>query len=147
MNDKKDGHLKVEITINGKNHHTDRGKNAVEELRRLAEVPPAEVLCQLKDGKYTDLGNEEHIEIHGGEVFASHYKEHPCPEITINGKKYHTHAGRNSVEHLRHLGHVPADEILSEFKHGKFVDLDNNAHVEIHGGEVFASHVQSGGSS
>ena len=140
-------HQDVEITINGKKHQARRGEHSIEELRRLGDVPAAEMLCELKDGKYTDFDNKAHVEIHGREVFASHYKEHRLPEITINGTPYHTHAGKNSVEHLRHIGHVPTDEILSEFKHGKFVDLDNGAHVEIHGGEVFASHTPSGGSS
>jgi hypothetical protein len=68
-------------------------------------------------------------------------------EIKINGTTYKTHEGSNSVEHLRQLGNVPADEILAEFKNGQFVDLPNNGHVEIHGGEIFASHKPSGGSS
>jgi hypothetical protein len=42
---------------------------------------------------------------------------------------------------------VPEDEILSEFKDGQFVDLADNANVMIHGGEVFAGHRKSGGSS
>lgn len=77
-----------------------------------------------------------------------HHKEHHHKvKITINGKEYETHPGVNTVEHLRHLGKVPADEILSEFKNGQLIDLDDKGHVEIHGGEVFASHIKSCGSS
>ena len=56
-------------------------------------------------------------------------------EIKINKDFYKTHVGENSVAHLKDIGHVPSGEILSEFKHGQFVDLADNAHVEIHGGE------------
>jgi cell division protein ZapA (FtsZ GTPase activity inhibitor) len=143
----KEHHQKVEITINGKKYHVRGGNTAVEELRHLADVPHAEILCQLHDGKYTDLEEKAHIEIRGCEVFAGHFTEHHLVEITINGKKHETRAGNNSVEHLRHLGRVPDDEILSQFKAGKYVDLDNKAHVEIHGCEIFASHIKSGGSS
>jgi hypothetical protein len=72
---------------------------------------------------------------------------HVKVEITINNKQYKTHSGNNSVEHIRHLGAISADEILAELINGQFVDLDNHDHVQIHGGEVFASHVPNGGSS
>jgi len=137
----------VAITINKHTHETRRGQNSVEHLKHLGSVPADETLVEIKGDKHHPLENNGHVEIHGGEVFLSHKKEHHEVEITINGKKRHTHRGNNSVEHLRKLGHVPADEILSQFKGGVFVDLANDAHVEICGGEVFASHVQSGGSS
>jgi hypothetical protein len=68
-------------------------------------------------------------------------------EISINSKKFSTERGKNSVEHLRALGSVPASEILSELKNGKFHDLKSDGHVEIKGAEVFVSHPPSGGSS
>ncbi len=67
--------------------------------------------------------------------------------ITINGKQYETHRGNNPVEHLRNLGKVPADEVFSQFINNQFVDLDDKAHIVIHGGEIFASHIKSCGSS
>jgi cell division protein ZapA (FtsZ GTPase activity inhibitor) len=141
-------HQLVTITINNRKHETRRGENSVEHLKHLGSVPGDETLVEVKGDKHLPLEDNGHVEISGGEVFLSHKKEHHHEvEITINGKKYHTHRGNNSVEHLRHLGQVPAEEILSQFKGGVFVDLANNAHVEICGGEVFASHVQSGGSS
>jgi hypothetical protein len=141
-------HHLVTVTINNHKHETHRGQNSVEHLKHLGSVPADEILVEVKGDKHHPLENNGHVEIHGGEVFLGHKKEHHHEvEITINGKKYHTHRGDNSVEHLRQLGKVPPDEILSQFKGGVFVDLANNAHVEICGGEVFASHVQSGGSS
>jgi len=68
-------------------------------------------------------------------------------KITINGKEYETHRGNNTVQHLRNLGNVPADEVFSQFINNQFVDLDDKAHLQIQGGEIFASHVKSAGSS
>jgi len=68
-------------------------------------------------------------------------------EILINSTKFQVERGNYAVEKLRTIGSVPANEILSELKGGKFHDLQNNAHVEIKGGEVFVSHPASGGSS
>jgi hypothetical protein len=48
---------------------------------------------------------------------------------------------------LRKLAGIPTTEILSQLKDGKFEDLDNEAHVKIHGHEVFVSHPPSAGSS
>jgi hypothetical protein len=142
----KEHHL-PKITINGKECHTHPGKNSVEHLRHLGHVPADEVLSQISDGKPVDLKDDAYVEIHGGEVFVSHKREHHKVEIKINNVAYKTHPGENSVAHLRELGHVPVDEILAQFKDGQFIDLANNVCVEIHGGEIFASHKPSGGSS
>ena len=76
-----------------------------------------------------------------------HIHAHRKVAITINGNTVLTHKGRNSVHHIRNIGKVPSDEIFSEYKNGDFSDLDNNEHVEICGGEIFASHTTSCGSS
>jgi hypothetical protein len=68
-------------------------------------------------------------------------------EISINSQKLSIERGNHTVVELRTLGNVPSTEILSELKNGKFHDLPNNAHVHIKGGEVFVSHLPSGGSS
>ena len=83
---------------------------------------------------------------HHGHVHCRN-KDHKQVEISIDGKPYRTHAGDNSVQHLRKLGHVPEINILSELRQGKFEDLDNNGHVKIRGHEVFVSHPPSTGSS
>jgi hypothetical protein len=74
-------------------------------------------------------------------------KHHHEVVVSINGVEYKTHAGDNSVKHLRKIGNVPADEVLSEFTGGKFDDLSDDAHVKIKGGEIFTSHVKTGSSS
>ena len=68
-------------------------------------------------------------------------------EISINSAKFQVERGNYEVQKVRAIGNVPPNEILSELKGGKFHDLENNAHVEIKGGEVFVSHAPSGGSS
>ena len=134
----------VRVEIDGTHHETHWGENTVEHLKRIGRVPEHNILGEIKDGKLVQLGKEAIVFIHGGEVFTSHKS---LVKITINNKPHETHPGENSVGHLRRLGQVPADEILSEFKNGQFLDLADGGSVEIHGGEIFASHRPSGGSS
>ena len=140
---------KVRVTINGRDHETHQGGNTVEHLRQLGKIPVDEILGELKkDHQWVSLDDKGQLEIHGGEIFASYHKDHPHKVmIIINGKEYHTHPGINPVEHLRHIGHVPTGDVLSEFKDGQWIDLKDDAYVEIQGGEKFASHVPSSGSS
>jgi len=96
-----------------------------------------------RHNRLCDIGVRHHHHVH------CRHKHHERREveIRINGKKYETTRGRNSVEHIRKLGHVPATDVLSELKHNKPIDLPNDGYVEIRGGEVFVSHVPSGGSA
>lgn len=68
-------------------------------------------------------------------------------EVSINGRKYKTQAGKNSVQHLKALDGISPSDILSELRGAKFVDLKDTDHVQIKGGEVFVSHPPSAGSS
>ena len=72
----------------------------------------------------------------------SRHEDHHHHEvhININKSEHKTHTGKNAVEHLKHLAGVPKDEVLSEFKHHEFINLGNEGHVEIRGGEIFVSH-------
>ncbi len=148
-NEQKEHHHKVKVTINGKDHETHQGINTVEHLRQLGKVPANEMLGELKeDHTWVSFDDKASLKIQGGEIFTSYHKDHQHKvSIVINDKEYKTHRGINTVEHLRHLGNVPPDDIFSQFKDGQFIDLENNAHVEIHGGEIFASHNKSCGSS
>jgi hypothetical protein len=139
----------VEITVNKRVHKTHAGENSVDHLKKLGNVPEGEILSEVKHEKLTELKDNACVEIHGGETFVSHHREHHhhSVEIKINNVVRKTHPGENTVTHLRKLGEVPGDEVLAEFKGGQFVDLSDTAHVEIHGGEIFASHKPSGGSS
>jgi hypothetical protein len=97
----------------------------------------------------TEIDSKERIGGHGERRTFHARKHHHHKEVTvnINGTDRLTHHGKNSVKHLRKIGEVPAEEVLSEFKDGAYIDLDDNAHVEICGGEVFTSHVKTGKSS
>jgi hypothetical protein len=114
-------------------------------IRELFEIPDHVAL-------FRDLHspNDQPIEINSRVEFADgpvFYTRILTVEVSINGRKYPTHLGKNSVAHLRTLGSVPANEILSQLKDGRFEDLQNDGHVEIKGGEVFISHPPSAGSS
>jgi hypothetical protein len=67
--------------------------------------------------------------------------------ITINGQPFEVHEGNHPVVELKNLAHIPKEDVLCLVKDGKLIDLDDKAHLDIHGGEVFASHKPSGGSS
>jgi hypothetical protein len=97
-----------------------------------------------RNRKLCDAGIGNHHHVHCRHRHQEHGKK---VDISINGKRYRTHTGDNSVEHLRKLGGIPATDILSQLKQGKFEDLDNAAHVKIHGNEIFVSHPPSAGSS
>ncbi|HEX3718947.1 MAG TPA: hypothetical protein VH595_13340 [Verrucomicrobiae bacterium] len=142
--DEKPHKQKAKITINAKLYEVHPSPASVEHLKHLAGIGAGDMLEQEVHGHLHRLADDGAVEIHGGEAFVSKPK---VVGIKINTKEYHTHPGKNSVEHIRHLGQVPADEVLSEFKNGAFVDLPNNGHVQIHGAEIFASHRPTGGSS
>ena len=95
-----------------------------------------------KHGCLHEHGIKHHHRLH----CRHRHHENTIVEITINGRIQKTHRGKNTVQHLKAIGEVPPGEVLAEFK-GEFVDLDDNAVVEICGHEVFASHVKSAGSS
>lgn len=67
---------KVLITINGKGYHVLPGRHSVVQLKNLAEpkIPEEDTLCIIIDGIPKPLENKGHVEIRGGEVFASN-----CP--------------------------------------------------------------------
>lgn len=149
-NDKDRGHNhKVKITINSKRFEVEGGPTKVKHLKVLANIALDDVLAKQEHGKLHDLEDEGKVTVQDGDVFVSHKRNHDHHPVSvkINGEDYNTHKGENSVAHLKQLGKVPEGEILSQFKDGAFVDLADNASVNIIGCEVFASHRPTGGSS
>jgi hypothetical protein len=67
--------------------------------------------------------------------------------ITINTTEYQVHPGNHPVAELRNLGGIPKEEILCIFVDGEFKPLSDKDHVDIKGGEIFASNCPSGGAS
>lgn len=114
-------------------------------IRELFELPKSVALFRdLHSPNDVAIELNAAADFNDGPVF---YTRIRVVEVSINGKKYATHPGNNSVEHLKVLGGVPTGDVLSELKDGKFVDLKDTEQVRIKGGEVFVSHPPSAGSS
>ena len=73
----------------------------------------------------------------------------PGPEvkIQINGVSKLIHRGRRTVVEIKKLGDVPLADELEQLIDGKLTPLPDDGAVTIKGGEVFVSHVRSGGSA
>lgn len=73
----------------------------------------------------------------------------PGPEvkITINKVVKKIHRGRHTVVEIKTLGGVPLADELEQLIDGKLKPLPDDGAVTIKGGEIFMSHVRSGGSS
>ena len=69
--------------------------------------------------------------------------------ITINGKQYQVHAGNHPVVELKNIPtpKIPKEDTLCQMIDGEARPLNDSAHVDIKGGEVFASSCPSGGAS
>ena len=87
-----------------------------------------------------------------GPVFYTRTNEHNQPhlvQITINGKPYQVRPGNHPVVELKNLADpkIPKEDILCIMVDGVPKPLDDKDHVDIKGGEVFASNCPSGGAS
>ena len=67
--------------------------------------------------------------------------------ITIDNEPYEVHKGNHPVVELKKRAGIPKEHVLCLVQDGKLIDLDDKAHLDIQGGEVFASHQPSGGAS
>jgi sulfur carrier protein ThiS len=67
--------------------------------------------------------------------------------ITINGKPYEVHPGNHPVVELKNKAGIPKEDTLCVMVNGEPKPLDDKAHVQIVGEEVFASNCPSGGAS
>lgn len=67
---------KVSITINGKDYQIPPGNHPVSGLKNIPQphIPKEDTLCLLVDGELKPLNDRDHVQIKGGEVFASN-----CP--------------------------------------------------------------------
>lgn len=76
---------------------------------------------------------------------------HPHPghhvTVTVDGVKHEVPRGEYVVSQFKTLVGVDPARELDEVVHGEFKPLDDNAHINIKGGEIFVSHVRTGGSS
>jgi hypothetical protein len=72
--DKETGPI-VTITINSKPKEIHRGHQTVATIKKLGEVPAADELEQVIQGKLTPLPDDGAVTIKGGEVFISHPRD------------------------------------------------------------------------
>jgi hypothetical protein len=78
-------------------------------------------------------------------------QHHPHPghdvPVTVDGVKREVPRGDYIVSQFKKLVGVDAARELDEVVHGELKPLDDNARIDIKGGEIFVSHVRTGGSS
>ncbi len=69
--------------------------------------------------------------------------------IIINGTRYEVHPGNHPVAELKTIPtpNIPKEDTLCLMVNGVPKPLDNKDHIDIKGGEVFASNCPSGGAS
>lgn len=72
-----DGHSReiVTIKVNTIDRDIHRGRQPVSEIKRVGEVPLADELAQVVDGKLVPLDDNGAVTIKGGEVFVSHPRD------------------------------------------------------------------------
>lgn len=68
-------------------------------------------------------------------------------KITIDKVVTAIRPGRHTVTEIKKLGGVPQADELEQLIDGKLKPLPDDGTVTIKGGEIFMSHVRSGGSS
>lgn len=92
----------------------------------------------------------KHAEDHETDLSESH-KDHPQPgpevTVTVDGTEKKVHRGSYVVSEFKKLVDVDPSRELEEVIDGQFKSLDDGARIVIKGGEVFVSHVRTGGSS
>lgn len=75
-------------------------------------------------------------------------KQHPhLVTVEVNGEAKQVRPGRYLVSVFKRAVGVDPSYELEQILNGKLVPLADTAHIQIHGGESFVSHVRSGASS
>lgn len=114
------------------------------------ENPDAYVLHHVD----TDLQPDEHTRIGAldrnadGELALDLVRTVPVTvTIKVNNKAAEIAPGRRSVAEVKRAGGVPQADVLEQVVQGCLVELADDAHVEIEGGECFVSHPRDSASS
>lgn len=137
---------KVEVTVDHKAHHVYPGPNVVSTFKEIVHVPASNILEEILHGHKKPLDEGATIEIKGGEVFISRLREHKV-EVTVDHKPHHVFPGPYVVSTFKEIVDVPASKVLEQVISGELKLLADNETIEIKGGEMFISHVRTGGSS
>jgi hypothetical protein len=73
--------------------------------------------------------------------------DHGLATVTVDGQPKQVPKGEYVVSRFKQLVGVDSNRALDEVVNGEFKPLDDSAHIKIHGGELFVSHVRTGSSS
>lgn len=76
-----------------------------------------------------------------------HPQTGPVVTVTVDTQPKEVHRGNYVVSDFKEKVNVNADKQLDQVIGGEFKPLGDQDHIVIKGGEVFVSHVRSGGSS
>ena len=85
----------------------------------------------------TEHSEENHEETEHGDIVG----------ISVNNVSYQIHRGAQPVSEIKRIANVPQADELEELADGKLIPLNDDARVEIKGGEIFVSHGRAGKSS
>lgn len=107
---------------------------------RTAEAEVQHALTDLEHAK----GDLERAE---AELVEAESHKHHLVEVTVDRVRKCVEAGVYVVSAFKAAVGVAADRELDILKGGMLQPLDDNAKISIRGGEVFVSHVRTGGSS
>ncbi len=137
---------KVEVTLNNHPHHIFPGPNYVETLKEILGVPSSDIFERIVDGETKSLEDNTTVIIIGGELFLSRLREHKV-EVTVDHEHDHVFPGPYIVSTFKEIVHVPPSKVLEQVVAGELKLLEDTETIVIRGGEVFLSHVRTGGSS
>ncbi len=77
----------------------------------------------------------------------THPETGPVVPVTVDNEPKEVHRGNYVVSVFKNEVGVSADRQLDQVIGGEFKPLEDGDHIVIKGGEVFVSHVRTGGSS
>lgn len=137
---------RVEVTVNGERHHVFPGPYIVSTFKEIVRVPESDILEESLAGHFKQIGDDAKIDVKGGEAFRAVLREHKV-EVVVDNKKHPVFPGPYIVSTFKEIVKVPAAKVLEEAVNGELKLLDDGQTITIEGGEVFVSHVRTGGSS
>ena len=98
-----------------------------------------------RDDEIIDADETVDLAIRGTERFAVVVRD--TVTVTVDDKKVELPRGKVSVSEIKHRGNVAEGYVLVRDNHGQLSALGNDDSVDIHGCEIFISHVKEGGAS
>jgi hypothetical protein len=139
---------KMAFVVDDRPEETPRADQTGRTLRDLFGLTPEVLLFRdYQSPQDKAIGLEDAVRFGDGPVFYTRRHKPLEVKITINGKTYELHQAEASVKELKHLAGIPLADVLVKIVNSKMEQLDDNAVVELHCGEVFVSHPRDNASS